>query len=87
MLTVAQAAKLLGISERRVRTLCEVGRIDATRHGVRAWAIHSIDRAKMRVPGRPKSTKLEKIPVAESEQPQGVTFRPKRTRKKISQST
>ncbi len=86
MMTVVQAAAELGISERRVRTLCETGRITATRFGARNWLILSVEGARNRVPGRPKAGKSGNIPVAEIEQSQGVTARPKRKRKKISQS-
>lgn len=82
MMTVGQAAIELGISERRVRTLCETGRITATRFGARNWLILSVEGARNRPPGRPKSANSEQIPVAEIEQPQGVTTTAKKKRKK-----
>jgi excisionase family DNA binding protein len=39
MLSVATAAPLLGISARRVRVLCEQGRIPAVKMSARMWII------------------------------------------------
>jgi excisionase family DNA binding protein len=40
MLTVTQAAAKLGISARRVRVLCEQGRIKAEKVSARLWLIN-----------------------------------------------
>lgn len=54
LLTVRQAAKVLGVTRRRVNALIEAGRLPATRHG-NAWAIKESDLeiVKERPTGRP----------------------------------
>jgi excisionase family DNA binding protein len=59
MLSVHEAAKRLGVSDRRVRALIDSGRLDAQRVG-RAWIIHPIALASVdgaRSPGRPLSAR------------------------------
>lgn len=57
-ITLSEAARKWGISERRIRTLCSEGRIDgATRFG-RSWAIP--ENAKKPVDHRIKSGKYIK---------------------------
>jgi len=55
MLTTADAATMLGVSQRRVQALITAGRLRATKHG-RDWLICPTDLAAyMRSPvGRPK---------------------------------
>lgn len=56
MITTTQAARKLGVSERRVRALIKGGRIKANRFG-RVWAIleESLEAVKYRKSGRPKN--------------------------------
>ena len=61
-ISAAQAARLLGISERRVRELVETGALPAERVGERTWLI-SADAVRRRAsrapsPGRPLSSRL-----------------------------
>jgi excisionase family DNA binding protein len=55
-LSTRQVAQKLGISERRVRQLCDEGRIPAKKVGIN-WFIHpsalDLDEVKNRKPGRP----------------------------------
>jgi excisionase family DNA binding protein len=53
-LTVAQAASILGVSQRRVRVLCEARRLGATKVG-RDWMIdpEAVGAFKRLHPGRP----------------------------------
>lgn len=55
LLSVAEVARLLKVSPRRVRAMVEAGRLPAVRFGRRAWAIRLQDLAGVmdRRPGRP----------------------------------
>ena len=57
-ITLSEAAKKWGISERRVRTLCSEGRIDGVTRFGRSWAIP--ENAKKPVDHRIKSGKYIK---------------------------
>ncbi len=65
-LTTKQAAKILGVTTRRVLQLIADGRLPAEKHG-RDWAIKATDLELVRVrkPGRPKSPEriLKELPV------------------------
>jgi excisionase family DNA binding protein len=58
LLSVADAARELGLDESRVRVLIRTGRIKATRLGARTWAIppRALDPVRVRKPGRPPSS-------------------------------
>lgn len=81
MITVSQAAADLGVSDRRVRALCAAGRIKATRIG-RAWIILSLDFARNRPSGRPKSKDSKIIPIPEVVKSKGLTTTPLKSSKK-----
>lgn len=55
MLTTSQAAKLLGVTPRRIQAMIAAGRLPAKKHG-RDWQIKDADAiaAGKRTPGRPK---------------------------------
>lgn len=55
-LTVAQAAERKGVTSRRIRALCESGRLPAQKVG-RDWLIdpRALERLKPGKPGRPKN--------------------------------
>ncbi|HMC90195.1 MAG TPA: helix-turn-helix domain-containing protein [Gemmataceae bacterium] len=55
LLSVAEAAKELNVSPRRVRALIEAGRLLAERIGERTWAIDpkALDAVRVRKSGRP----------------------------------
>ena len=57
-ITLSEAAKKRGISERRIRTLCSEGRIDGVTRFGRSWAIP--ENAKKPVDHRIKSGKYIK---------------------------
>jgi len=57
-ITLSEAAKKWGISERRIRTLCSEGRIDGVTRFGRSWAIP--ENAKKPVDNRIKSGKYIK---------------------------
>ena len=57
-ITLSEAAKKWGISERRIRTLCSEGRIDGVTRFGRSWAIP--ENAKKTVDHRIKSGKYIK---------------------------
>lgn len=57
-ITLSEAAKKWGISERRIRTLCSEGRIDGVTRFGRSWAIP--ENAKKPVDHRIKSGKYIK---------------------------
>lgn len=59
-LTTKQAAKILGVSTRRVLQLIHDGRLPAEKHG-RDWAIKArdLELVKVRKPGRPKGAKVQ----------------------------
>ena len=54
MLSVAQAARSLGVNKSRVRALIKAGHLTAQKVGG-AWVIQerALDRVKVRKPGRP----------------------------------
>jgi len=54
LLTVAEAAEIRGVSPRRIRKLCEDGRLKAEKVG-RDWLIdpRSLERLQALPPGRP----------------------------------
>lgn len=58
MLSTAEAARILGVNESRVRALIKAGRITAQKVGG-AWVIQerALERVKVRKPGWPKGKK------------------------------
>jgi excisionase family DNA binding protein len=58
MITVAQAAVIIGVGEPMVRRYCADGRLPAIRAGKRLWLIAERDarKFKRRPPGRKKIT-------------------------------
>ena len=57
LISVAEAAERLGVSEVRVRVLCREGRLDARRVGsVFVIDVASVERFKARPVGRPPKT-------------------------------
>ena len=55
MLSVREAAAILGVNEQRVRQLIKAGRLTAQKVG-KLWVIQerALERVKVRKPGRPK---------------------------------
>ena len=68
MLTVKQAAEILGVHHSRVRVLIRGGRLPAQKVG-RDWIIlePDLEFVKERKPGRPAKTKIVNVNVIESD--------------------
>lgn len=63
-ITLAQATELWGISTRRIRTLCETGRIEGVTNFGKSWAI--LADAKKPADGRIRSGKYIKSQIKEA---------------------
>jgi excisionase family DNA binding protein len=61
LLTTAQAAARLGITDSHVRRLIIAKRLKATRHGERAWLIEAraLGQVKLRPAGRQKQSRTD----------------------------